>query len=494
MNGSRPKTRLADAIHNPNPSNDSELDQLIFWNAASNSWLGVQKRLNCGAPDQFVDQVLPGINHTDIALSKIMSDGRDNLADSPTRVEASAATEIETTLESMLRFESAFLLEKPDRLMELLRPFLEERVFEKDSYLMRQGEPGDRLYVLVSGKVKIYSQDDTGKEHVIDRSGPGDVLGEMSLLTGESRSANVIAEEHVKAMVLPAETVHRLAAEHSEISRLMSEIVAKRLGAVEYDALSGKTLGKYCLHRRLGKGGMAVVYEATNPIDGQRVALKMMSHKLVYNSVARAKFDREFELVRSFNSPFIVKTYSRFEAFHTFFLVMEFCDGRSLDVFVDGAPNDDGAVREIYEALRQALLYAHELGVIHRDVKPSNMIKLENGDIKLMDFGLATPIDELSEAKGICGTVRFFAPELFKFQPASIQSDYFAAGMTLLELMLGDRFIRADNFMSISDQMLNWQPPDIAKLCPHASGELVNNVTGLLSPIANQRQMPALME
>lgn len=412
--------------------------------------------------------------------------------DQSIRVEARATTDIATTIDSRLRFDSALLSETPDRLVKLLRPYFEERVFEKDSYLIRQGDPGDCLYVLVSGKVKICSQDAAGKENLIDRSGPGDVLGEMALLTGESRSASVIAEENVKAMALPAKTVHLLAKQHAEVSRLMSNIVAKRLGAVEYDALAGKTLGGYQLRRRLGRGGMAVVYEATNPIDGKRVALKMMSHGLVYNSAARAKFDQEFELVRSFDSPFIVKTFCRFEAFHTFFLVMEFCDGKPLDELVAGAPNDEASVRQIYEALRQALEYAHQLGIVHRDIKPSNMIKLENGAVKLMDFGLATPMDELAEAKGISGTTRYLAPELLRFEPASIQSDYFAAGMTLLELMLGRKFIQGSKFEFISNQLLNWQPPGLAKLCPEFGHELVVNVTRLLSPIAGHREMPAL--
>ncbi len=395
---------------------------------------------------------------------------------------------------SRIHSESRLLDGIPRQLLNVLRPFFEEKSFEKDDHLIRQGESGDCLYVVVSGKVKIYSENEFGEENVIDRSGPGDVLGEMALLTGESRSANVVAEEPVKVLALDAKTVHSLTEEHLELSKLMSNIVARRLGSVEYDALSGKTLGDYKLKRRLGKGGMAVVYEAAAEKDGRRVALKMMSHRLIYDPRARRKFDQEFELVRSFNSPFIVRTHSRFEAFQTYFLVMEFCDGKSLsEVFQEG-PVNESRVRTIYEALRNALNYAHQKGVIHRDIKPGNIMELSSGEVKIMDFGLASPIDEVDQLKGISGTARYLAPELLNYHSASVETDYFAAGMTLIELIMGRKIISGRSFRMIVEQLRDWKSPDVASLCPHISQELALKVACLLSPNPEQRDWSALTE
>ncbi len=377
----------------------------------------------------------------------------------------------------------------PPQLLTVLRPYFEEREFEDHSHLIRQGEAGDCLYVVVSGNVRIFSEDESGSVNLIDRSGPGEVLGEMALLTGESRSASVVAEGPVKAMVLSAKVVHDLAEEHVELSKLLSNIVAKRLGSVEYDALAGKTLSVFRLKRRLGKGGMAVVYEATNPSDNETVALKMMSHRLVYDSTARANFEQEFELLQSFDSPYIVSTYSRFAAFHTYFLVMEFCEGRPLDEIVDSGPLPEPELQVIYESLRKALEYAHNKDVIHRDVKPSNMIQLTTGEVKLMDFGLAIPIDELGTSKGISGTSRYLAPEVLSYQPPSIKSDYFSAGMTMLELMIGRRYVVGDSFESVIQQLKRWRTPDIGLICPEISDELIQRVTSLLSPVANERAM-----
>jgi CRP-like cAMP-binding protein len=389
--------------------------------------------------------------------------------------------------EALLNFNRSLLSGIPDELFENLTPYFEEKTFDKDTHLIREGECGDCIYVLISGSVKIYSRDEAGIEHVSDRSGPGDVLGEMSLLTGEQRCASVLAEEPVRALALPARTFHKLAQQHVALSRVMSNIVAKRLGAVEYDALSGKVLAGYQLKRRLGKGGMAVIYEAHDPLRNRSVALKMMSHRLIYDAPARQQFNQEFELVRSFVSPFIVQTYSRFEAFHTFFLVMEFCKGRSLDEIVQEGPSSESKIRQVLHALRKALQYAHDRGLIHRDVKPSNLIELESGEVKLMDFGLAVPIDELAHQKGISGTAGYLAPELLNKRIPSRQTDYFAAGMSLAELMLGRRIVRGKSFQSIVDQLRQWQPPNLAALCPQFSPELVDQVQRLISVDPNVR-------
>ena len=377
----------------------------------------------------------------------------------------------------------------PPQLLTVLRPHFEEREFKNHSHLIRQGEAGDCLFVVVSGTVRIYSEDESGSVNLIDHSGPGEVLGEMSLLTGESRSASVVAEGPVKAMVLSAKVVHDLAKEHAELSKLMSNIVAKRLGANEYDALAGKVLGGYRLKRRLGKGGMAVVYEATDPANGETVALKMMSHRLVYDAAARVNFEQEFELLQSFDSPYIVSTYSRFAAFDTYFLVMEYCEGRPLDEIVEAGPLPEPELRVIYESLRNALDYAHKKEVIHRDVKPSNMIRLSTGEVKLMDFGLAIPIDELGSTKGISGTSRYLAPEVLSHESPSFKSDYFSAGMTMLELMIGKRYVVGESFESIIQQLKRWRCPKIALICPEVSDDLIQRVTSLLSPIANERAM-----
>src|SRR5690606_14782212 len=107
--------------------------------------------------------------------------------------------------------------------------------------------------------------------------------------------------------------------------------VATRLGGMVRDVLAGKTLEGYRFERQLGQGGMSVVYQATEAASNRSVALKMMSHRLVYDTIALQRFQREAGLIEQLQHENIVQMLGRFRAFHTYFIVMEYCDGQSLD-------------------------------------------------------------------------------------------------------------------------------------------------------------------
>lgn len=374
-------------------------------------------------------------------------------------------------------------------LLAILEPHFQQREFRTGEHLICQGDQGDCLYVVLKGRVKIFSQEDTGAIHQIAHAGPGDVLGEMALLTGEARSAHAVADEDVTALSLSAKTVHHLTEQYPALSQLMTDLVAKRLGSVEYDALAGKSLGGFRLNRRLGKGGMSVVYEATDPAIEQTVALKMMSHRLVHDPRARKRFEREFDIVRSFDSPYIVKTWSRFAAFHSWFLVMEYCDGCPLDQWFSHAPISEAKVLRVFYSISMALEYAHQRGVVHRDVKPANMIESSDGTIKLMDFGLAQPVDEIESTKGLTGTVFYLAPELVAGKPPTLETDYFALGMTLLELLTGERLIQSGSISQVLGQIRRWKKPDIVALRPDISQEFSEQIADLLDPDPANRIM-----
>ena len=122
------------------------------------------------------------------------------------------------------------------------------------------------------------------------------------------------------------------------------------------------------------------------------------------------------------------------------------------DLWTNGwqtGPITESAARKIFNSIATALDYAHSRGIIHRDVKPANIMETKNGSAKLMDFGMATPLTELDPTTGIAGTSYYLAPELVTPQPASAKSDYFALGMTMLELLLGHRPIRQGSFKDI---------------------------------------------
>ncbi len=280
---------------------------------------------------------------------------------------------------------------------------------------MRQGDPGTLLMVLCDGEVEISLDDASGNRKVLTRTNRMQVLGKMALLTDEPRSANVVAATPVGTLVFPADKFHELAGRFPEISVVLMLLISERLGLPgRDDILAGKTLDEYRIARRLGRGAMSVVYDAEHLQTGKRVALRMMSHRLVYDQGALAQFRTEAEIIGSFQHENIVRMYGRFAAFRTYFIVMEFSDGVPLNEILDsGGPFPEAEFRKTFGQIVRALTYAHAAGVIHRDVKPANIMLSSSGLVKLMDFGLArTLLQSDPEADDrIVGTLRYMAPE-----------------------------------------------------------------------------------
>lgn len=373
----------------------------------------------------------------------------------------------------------------PAELVDSLETQMVERSYPATEYLTRQGDPGDCLFLIRKGTVGIVVNDEHGIAHQIDRSGPGDILGEMALLTEEPRSASLIAQDDVTAMLLPADKFHAAALKNPEIGEVLAKLLAKRLGGQRRDVLSGKVFSKYRIVRRLGRGGMAIVYEGSHLDDARRVALKMLSHRLVYDKASLVWFHREADIVESFEHPNIVRMFGRFKAFKSYFIVMEFCDGITLErlVRLNGPLNQDD-FRKAFGQIASAVLYAHQRDVVHRDIKPVNLMLNFDGTVKLMDFGLAKPINELEPVNEvdthIVGTPRYMAPEQLKGREISEVTDYFALGCTAYKLLTGETLFPEHDVTKLRAIHDRWKVPDFSKRHPELAPDICELLTGCL--------------
>jgi hypothetical protein len=344
--------------------------------------------------------------------------------------------------------------------------------FAAGETVLKQGEPGTSLLVIRSGIVEIATADEGGQSHFIGRIGTGQVLGEMSLLTEEPRTANVVATTDVEVLVLPSGIFHELASLYPSISVVLTRLFATRLGGVGRDVLAGKTFGGYCFTRHLGQGGMGVVYEAQHVETDRQVALKMMSHRLVYDSEALMQFQREADIIETFEHPNIVTTYGRFAAFHTYFIAMQFCDGFTLEDVVNAiGPIPELEFRRIIGQVAAALAHAHAHKIIHRDVKPANIMLNRDGSVKLMDFGLAKPVeDEIGGAAGsIVGTPRYMAPEQLAGFEVGKEADYFALGCVAYKALTGQTLFTGGGVREIRREHHRYQMPNFREVCPGIS-------------------------
>jgi serine/threonine protein kinase len=319
--------------------------------------------------------------------------------------------------------------------------------------------------LLLEGEADVFVKGENSLAHRVARVHRGDVVGETALLTGELSSADVIADGPVRVLALPADDFQRLARGNPQIAVVLTRIIADRLGGGSWDMLGDKNLHGYRVQRCVGQGGMAVVYEAIRVTDGERLALKMLSHRLIYDEMALTRFREEAQLLQSLRHENLTQLLDRFSAYGTNFLVMEFCPGPSLDRVIDrGVPLSEAKVRPIVGQLARALDYVHRSGVLHRDVKPSNVMLTSDGIVKLMDFGLAHSSEWSSDItqtlqRTLVGTPCYMAPEQFRSAPLDGRIDNYALACLIYELLTGTRMFESNDLFSLMEKKQSFELP-----------------------------------
>lgn len=202
--------------------------------------------------------------------------------------------------------------------------------------------------------------------------------------------------------------------------------------------MTGATLSHYKVLEKLGEGGMGVVYKASDLRLSRTVALKFLRSHLRSDEAGRARFLREAQAAAALNHPNICTIYEIDEIDGTLFIAMELCSGKPLTNLVNSRP------LELIEALHLALQVtdavakAHQVKVVHRDIKSSNIMVDQSGRAKLLDFGLAAlRVDERTQTRGSMGTPQYMAPERFEAGIADERGDIWSLGVLLYELVTG---------------------------------------------------------
>ncbi len=221
------------------------------------------------------------------------------------------------------------------------------------------------------------------------------------------------------------------------------------------DALIGVTIdGRYLIESRIARGGMAKVYLATDLRLERKVAVKVMHDHLVNDEEYAAKFIREARQTAGLAHPNIVSVFDQGHEGEILYLVMELLPGITLRELLNdyGQLNPEQAL-DIATAILQALSVAHREGILHRDVKPENVMLVNDGRIKLGDFGLARPVTSATETGGsLLGTVAYIAPELLTRSQADNRSDLYSVGVMLYEMLTGTQPFVGENPMQVAMQ------------------------------------------
>ena len=236
-----------------------------------------------------------------------------------------------------------------------------------------------------------------------------------------------------------------------------------------------QTIGKYRILERIGRGGMGSVYKAHDPVLDRLVALKVISAETDHTDELRARFFREAQACAKLSHPNIVTIHDLGEAEGNLFIVMELLVGDELRQLI--AKKTLTSIEDKFPLMVQicdGLEFAHEKGIVHRDVKPANIFVLRNGQVKILDFGIAhiaAAQTGLTRAGLIVGTLQYMAPERARGQ-GSHHSDIFSVGAVFYELLTNRAPFTGNDPIEILENLRSQDPPPLAEVDPTLPSEL----------------------
>ena len=234
---------------------------------------------------------------------------------------------------------------------------------------------------------------------------------------------------------------------------------------------------RYEIIRSIGEGGMANVYLAQDTILDRKVAVKILRGDLAEDEKFVRRFQREAISASSLNDPNIVEVYDVGEDDGKYFIVMEYVQGLTLKQLIKKRGSLTlSEVVDIMLQLTSAVAHAHESYIIHRDIKPQNVIILEDGRVKIMDFGIAVALNagEFTQTNSVMGTVYYIPPEQANGGAATIKSDIYSLGILMYELVTGHVPFKGDNPVEVAIKHMNEPIPSICEYDPEMPQSIEN--------------------
>lgn len=261
------------------------------------------------------------------------------------------------------------------------------------------------------------------------------------------------------------------------------------------DRYTGKKLdGRYEIHEMIGMGGMAVVYRAYDTIDDRTVAIKILKDEFLGNEEFIRRFKNESKAIAVLSHPNIVKVYDVSFGDRIQYIVMEYIDGITLKEYLDQQKDVKWkeAVHFTVQILR-ALQHAHEKGIVHRDIKPQNIMLLQDGTIKVTDFGIArfSKTETRTMTDKAIGSVHYIAPEQARGDITDEKADLYSVGVMLYEMMTGQLPFEADNAVSVAIMQLQSEPKPPKEINPGIPDGLEEITLKAMRKDASQRYQTA---
>src|SRR3954447_21322073 len=264
--------------------------------------------------------------------------------------------------------------------------------------------------------------------------------------------------------------------------------------ATSTDPLIGRVFDRrYTIERKLGAGGMADVYLAEDQELGRRVAIKILDDRHAHDEQFVERFRREAKNAAGLSHPNIVSIYDRGEFDGAYYIAMEYLEGRTLkELIVRNGPTPVPIAIDYARQILSAVAFAHRNGVVHRDIKPHNIVVARDGRLKVTDFGIArSGASQMTEVGSIIGTAQYLSPEQAQGNPVDRRSDIYSVGVVLYEMLTGEVPFSGDTPLEIAMKHLRTVPSPPSDLNPKVPHDLDAIVLRSLAKEPAQRYQSA---
>ena len=246
------------------------------------------------------------------------------------------------------------------------------------------------------------------------------------------------------------------------------------------DSMAHRLGGRYEIRSLIGRGGMAEVRLGFDTRLSHIVAIKMLRTDLARDSIFQTRFRREAQAAASLNHPNIVAVYDTGEEVVTTpdgsgvsvpYIVMEYVEGHTVkDLLADGTPVPIDEAVEIVSGVLSALEYSHSQSLVHRDIKPGNIMLTTDGKVKVMDFGIARALTDsqatMTQTNAVVGTAQYLSPEQARGEQVDARSDLYSTGIVLFELLTGRPPFKGDSAVAVAYQHVSSTPPLPSSITP----------------------------
>jgi len=251
----------------------------------------------------------------------------------------------------------------------------------------------------------------------------------------------------------------------------------------------GKNISHYKILEKLGEGGMGVVYKAQDTKLDRLVALKFLPQHFTSDPVEKERFIHEAKAASALNHPNITTIHEIDEFEGQMFIVMEYCEGKTLKQIIEKESLSIKKVLDIGIQIGEGLAIAHEKGIVHRDIKSDNIVLTPRGQVKIMDFGLAKlkGATKLTKTRSTLGTAAYMSPEQASGEEVDQRSDIFSFGVVLYELLTGQLPFKGEHSAAIIYSILNEEPQPVARFNNKVSAKLEDIVFKALAKEREER-------